>query len=185
MELAGLERRILSRPFPVEWAGWDSTTARLHSCGWQIATQFNWGEDTYRFAFSHEGMQLQGYADWMYIAYTSSGDNRELPPIRVNYVAKSLLVAKAGEFIQTTCTPWHLIDGRPQLSMKPIQRMEQLSVFAPLQPKEILIPQADMSVIDHLEAIIKAQEPKQHELRQVILAGRSRIRQIAALTEVA
>lgn len=175
--------RILSRPFPVEWAGWETTTTRLCQCGWKIATQYEYGRDFYRFLFQHEQIDLMGYADWMFIE-KSMESSYKLPCIHVEYVARTFRMS-APDVDRDYITNWHLIDGRTQFTCEPIRKMEDFSVFAKLQPKEILIPQADMSVVEQLEAIIRAQEPKQHELRQLILDKPRAVRQIATLAEVA
>lgn len=186
-----METRILSRPFPVEWAGWETTTQRLYSCGWQIASQYEFGSDQYRFMFKHEQMDLMGYADWMYISKSVASvasvyDRHNLPTIQVGYVARHFQMARLPAITNIDyMTDWQLVDGRTQLCETPVRTMEDFSVFAKLHPKEILIPQADMSVVEQLEAIIKAQEPRQHELRQIILAKPRGIRQIASIAEVA
>jgi hypothetical protein len=131
-----------------------------------------------------------GYADWMYIdRYISNPGytDNNLPRIRVGHVARSMHMSRTPitELPNLGCTDWKLVTGRIQLSREPTLTMEDFSVFAKLQPKEILIPQADMSVVEQLEAIIKAQEPKQHELRQLILDKPRTMRSIASITEVA
>lgn len=185
--MAGPEARLLSRPFPVEWAGWETTTRRLACCDWKIAVQYNYGEQTYRFMFKHEQLDLMGYADWVMIEHATAQpyyESQHLPVIRVGHVARQFHMQTPKQPLDTT--PWYLADGHPSYSLEPMRKLEDWSVFAKLQPKEILIPQADMSVVEQLEAIIKAQEPKQHELRQLVLSERSRsVRQIASLAEVA
>jgi hypothetical protein len=181
--------RILSRSFPVEWAGWETTTQRLQQAGWQIAYQYDFGSDRYRFLFKHDKIDLMGYADWTYIdklVALAYGD-RELPTIRVGHVAKQFFIEKIDRKVLDCerISPWTLTDARSQLCDEPVRSWEDFSVFAKLQPKEILIPRADMSVVEHLEAIIKAQEPKQHELRQTILKESRNVRQIASIAEVA
>lgn len=188
-QLRPADVRILSRPFPVEWAGWETTTRRLQCCGWQIASQYAFDSDRYRFLFKHQQLDLMGYADWLEIersvtgAYASGSD---LPTIHVRHVAREFSMERIppDALSRENITPWTLIDARSQLVTDPIKTWEDFSVFAKLQPKEILVPRADMSVVEHLEAIIKAQEPKQHELRQQVLANRT-VRQIASIAEVA
>lgn len=181
--------RILSRPFPVEWAGWNTTTQRLQCSGWQIASQYAFETDRYRFLFKHQQLDLMGYANWLYIEKvfaTPYSSGEDLPTIHVGHVARGFSMERIEPDILSLerITPWTLIDGRSQLVTEPIRTWEDFSVFAKLQPKEILVPRADMSVVEHLEAIIKAQEPKQHELRQQVLANRT-VRQIASIAEVA
>ncbi len=179
-------RRILSRPFPVEWAGWSTTTTKLQYAGWQMATQYAFENDNYRFMFKHDQLDLMGYADWLYIERSVARPyctDSALPVIRVGHVARQFHMVKP--IINEGMTTWHLIDAKPQLCIDPIRTMEDFSVFAKLQPKEILIPRADMSVVEQLEAIIRAQEPKQHELRQIVLDKARTVRPLASLAEVA
>lgn len=124
--------------------------------------------------------------DWTHIEHAVVNpcyDDNRLPILHVSHLVKSLYGYR--EPPRYGLTDWHLVDGRPQISCEPVLTLEDMSVFAKLQPKEILIPQANLSVVEQLEAIIKAQEPKQHELRQLVLAKPQTLRPIASIAEVA
>lgn len=185
------EQRILSRPFPVEWAGWETTTQRLYQHGWQIAGEFNYFDNKYRFMLRHEQLDLMAFVDWIRIdplfagidSYATASES-QLPVLHAEHIARTFNMYRPPVMAEGT-SPWTLYDCIPQFSAAPIRQMEDFNVFAKLQPKEILIPQADMSVVEQLEAIIKAQEPKQHELRQLILAKPRGLRRIASIAEVA
>lgn len=68
------------------------------------------------------------------------------------------------------------IDAEAQWVDTKIERAEDLNIFALArnQAKEILVQGADMTVVEHLEAIQKLQAPKQAELRERLINDRLR-----------
>ena len=60
------------------------------------------------------------------------------------------------------------IDAMPQFTETKIQCVEDFNIFALARRKaeDVFVDRADMSVIEHLEAIRALQEPAQHEIRQ-------------------
>lgn len=169
------EQRILSRPVPVHWAGWETTTAALQSAGWELAVHFEFNRDRYTLLMRHQAMELWALSRTEQFgrytstldSYYSNGD-RDLPPFEVMHVGKSL-------FIQTPTSldfaSFQQIDARPQFTETKIRSVEDFNIFALARSKaeEILVNRADMGVIEHLEAIKRLQEPKQHEIRQRML----------------
>jgi hypothetical protein len=63
------------------------------------------------------------------------------------------------------------IDARPQYSEGPIRSIEDTNIFAPFKSKaeEVLVNKADMSVIEHLEAIKRLQDPEQSLIRKKMI----------------
>jgi len=62
------------------------------------------------------------------------------------------------------------IDATPQMVTHKIQRMEDLNIFAVVgKTEQVLIDKADMSVVDHLEAIKALQSQKQREIRDRLM----------------
>lgn len=165
--------RILSRPVPVHWAGWETTTTALQASGWELAVNFEFHRDRYTLVMRHQLMELWALSRGEYfsrsiVSFDNYGSDRDLPPFEVVHVAKTL-------FIQTPTSldfqAFQQIDARPQVTESKIRSVEDFNIFALARSKaeEILVNRADMGVIEHLEAIKRLQEPKQHEIRQRML----------------
>lgn len=187
-----LDQRILSRPVPVRWAGWTTTTTDLQNSGWSIAIEFDYRDSTYRLALHHKGLKLTAITDQTEISpafatldhyYRYEGDRDNTPVFTVRHVAPRILIATDGS---AQLPRWVPIDATPRLHCMKLESLADLCVFAKRDDsKEVLIGQADMSVVEQLEAILKAQEPKQHEIRKRMLSTPATIRKIATLAEVA
>lgn len=165
--------RVLSRPLGVHWAGWQTTTVRLQQCGWDLAVQYEYHHDGYTLLMRHESMQLYAYTDQLLLEkalhdpyYT--GEN--VPVFQVRQVGKTLLGVHAPLDFST----FQQIDAVPRYVEHKIRSIEDFNIFALARSKaeEILVNKADMSVIEHLEAIKRLQEPQQHEIRQRALRER-------------
>lgn len=192
VSLRSPEARILSRPFPVRWAGWESTTTQLSQTGWQLAIQMNYFDMQYQLAMYNDTLQLSAITNstliepWVTDIHSKYMDwsGKELPTFFVTHCTPKIYMSRRAPDLYHGLTDWMPIDGRTQITYDPVVELVDLCAFARLKPKETLIPHANMSVVEQLEAIIKAQEPKQHELRQLILAERRNVRQIASIAEV-
>lgn len=168
------DRRILSRPMGVEWAGWRSDTLRLQQGGWRIAVEFEPYRREYRLAMKHESMRLQAVTSEMVIEdfgrHTSLyREAADMPIFRVCAVAPSIQSAVVHGF---NFNRFAEIDATPTFVEQRIQRLEDCNVFSVLgKTEQVLIDKADMTVVDHLEAIKQLQSEKQRELRQRILTA--------------
>lgn len=168
--MSGSYDRMLSRPVPVHWAGWESNTATLHACGWDIAADYRVDRDTYGLIMRHQALKLYAVTDYIEFRRGSNflsnvvDPRHELPRFTVVHVAPNFhTVTMPG----LDFSRYQQIDPRPQMSVSRITRVEDFNIFALARApeKEIVIEGADMSVIEHLEAIQKLQAPKQRELR--------------------
>jgi hypothetical protein len=145
---------------------------------------------TYQLAMYNDNLQLCAVSGDTRIEYgitdmRSLGNDDHLPVFYVTHCAPKIFMARREPSLDMGISAWMPIDGRTQITYDPVVELVDMCAFARLKPKEVLIPHANMSVVEQLEAIIKAQEPKQHELRQLILAERRDVRQIASIAEVA
>lgn len=164
--------RILSRPIPIRWAGWESNTLMLQQCGWQIAVEFNPDCDVYRLMMRHEQMNMTAMTNERVIDFAVSLSNFEhrelakLPGFEVMQVAPRLENARITD--NRSWDGFQMIDAKPQMLETKIERLEDLNIFALAVGKaeEIVIDKADMSVVDHLKAIKELQAEKQKQLRE-------------------
>lgn len=164
---------MLSRPLGVHWAGWQTTTVRLQHCGWDLAVQHEHHNDEYVLLMHHEAMSLYGYTDQLLLEkalhdpyYT--GEN--VPVFQVRQMGKTLHSVRT----DLDFSAFHQIDAVPRYVEHKIRSIEDFNIFALARSKaeEVLVNRADMSVIEHLEAIKRLQEPTQHEIRQRTLRER-------------
>lgn len=158
--------RVLSRPLGIEWAGWRSTTTELQACGWDLAAEFDYHSNAYRLLMKHEACDLYAITRSQILPWELDEIPAHCPVFQVVRVARTMyinMIDDLSHFVQ--------IDARPQISTRQMRAVEDFNIFALARSKaeEILVNRADMSVIEHLEAIKSLQDPKQHEIRQRML----------------
>ena len=166
--------RFLSRPLGVHWAGWETNTYRLQQCGWDLAVEFEIHHDSYVLLMKHEQMQLYAYSDVLELErrlqdpyFTERA--AELPVFQVRRMAKMLY---SNWTAPLNFAAFSQIDATPQMTTTTIRSVEDFNIFALACSKaeEVFVNRADMSVIEHLEAIKALQEPAQHEIRKRMMS---------------
>lgn len=162
---------VLSRPIGIEWGGWRSDTLTLQEAGWRLAVDFDIRRDEYQLIMKNETMSLCAITDRIEIAQLPAYyDGRKHAPIfRVVHMAPDIYVVRS--MMSARFNHFEEIDARPQsIEHRSISNM---NVFATKQAEQILIDKADMTVIEHLEAIKTLQSPKQRELRARVREDRT------------
>ena len=169
------EPRLLSRPMGVEWEGWRTDTWTLQQNGWEIATSFDIRCLAVRLCLRHRLMRLYAITGEEMIEHAMANpgfDASKLPVFRITAVAPSIETIR---MYGMDFSVFREIDARPRMSMQEIQRIEDMNIFAAPMPGskgEVLIDGADMSVVEHLEAIKRLQSATQQEIRDRILNSR-------------
>jgi hypothetical protein len=112
-------------------------------------------------------MRLHAISGVTSIEFESMGfstGSRPMPVFHVIGVAPNIETLMVPE---AALSNFFMIDAQPQITELPIRSTRDLNVFAtPLtRTQEVLIDQADLTVIEHLEAIKRLQSDKQKELR--------------------
>jgi hypothetical protein len=173
-----VQSRLLSYPIEVEWAGWRTDTFTLQRSGWRLAVEHQGYEERYTLLMEHPEMRLYALTDTITINTIISfrdihmkTDYRK-PRFHVVKVAPSFQVVKIpsdfgfGNFKQ--------IDATPVMTHTEIKSVEDYNIFAPfkVRAEEILFNTANMSVIEHLEAIKRLQDPEQSEIRKRMIDGK-------------
>lgn len=164
--------RILSRPLGVEWAGWTTDTLTLQECGWKLAVSVDSSVMKYRLMMTHQKMNLYAITDVLTIERLP-GDydgRRHAPVFHVIHVAPDIQVIQT---MLPTLGAFEEIDARPQFVESKITSLRDLNVFATRKAEQVLIDKADMTVIEHLEAIKALQSPEQKRLREIASRERS------------
>ncbi len=179
------EQRILSRPVPVHWQGWETDTVRLQRAGWQLAVEFEPSRDMYSLIMNHKEMKLTAITSAIRIDHgLSMYDQRQSqfgqsPAPGVNHMPAFNVVKIAPSIenirIQSNATwkNYQLIDAEPQLSEMTIEKIEDLNIFALAVggAEQVVMDKANMEVVDHLEAIKDLQSDTQKELREKARKG--------------
>ena len=166
-----LQQRILSYPVGVRWAGFESDTHRLQQSGWAIAVDYEPYRQAYRLAFSHRMMRLYAITAEEVINNYSNvmgpGMHERFPMFHIQHCAPSIEVLR----ITDNLSNFQAMDAEPMMVNQEIQRIEDLNIFnVPMtRTEEILVDRADMSVIEHLEAIKAMQSEEQKDIRERIL----------------
>jgi hypothetical protein len=166
------DERILSRPLGIEWAGWRSDTLTLQRCGWRLAVNFEPYDYTYQLLMKNETLRLCGITTAMTIESRSmrwDSDLSRLPVFRVVQVAPDIHVRTCTSVDLMPVGNFEEIDATPQFVSSKIESLYDLNVFATKWAEQVLVDKADMTVIEHLEAIKRLQSPKQQEIRKRLL----------------
>lgn len=165
------EGRILSRPLGVEWCGWRSDTLRLQQCRWQIAVNYEPMRNQYQLLMKNESLRLCAVTEIYEIERTiadQSFDMSRVPVFRVVQVAPQIQVYRAScEMLPVS--NFEEIDATPQFVTSKIESLYDLNIFATKRAEQVLIDKADLTVVEHLEAIKRLQSPKQQEIRQRLM----------------
>lgn len=168
--------RILSHPVRVEWAGWRTDTLSLQQAGWEIAVDFDPNRQMYRLLLRHQLMNLYALSDSRVIHRKRQFETTpDFPVFRVSVVSPRIEVhrfeAPRMYGPSSSFENFQQIDAEPVYTERRIESIEDFNIFnVPLtRAEQIVVDKADMTVIEHLEAIRKLQAPKQRELRDAAL----------------
>ena len=165
------DTRLLSQPVRVYWAGWESDTFRLQEAGWQLAVEFEPYRQQYRLLLHNEQMKLTGITRSPVRFEGADAWNARLPPFVITAMASRFEVCT----IHDDFTKFQQIDAKPVMVDAKIRSVEDFNIFnIPLKRgEEVFIESANMTVIEHLEAIKRLQADKQGEIRAKMLSERS------------
>lgn len=170
-------RRMLSRPIGVVWCGWESNTLRLQQGGWELAVEYEPHRDMYRLmVHSHHG-QLYGLSNATHLdKRLATAWNEDMPnSFAMTGLARSLEVITEHHAGEGAFAGFQQIDATPQFVERKIERVEDFNIFQTITKRadEIIIEKADLSVIEHLQAIKDLQSASQEEIRGKMLDGRA------------
>lgn len=172
------EMLIKSAPIPVYWHGWQSDTLNLQRCGWQFAAHIEPSSFMTRIVMRNPDLALSALFDEFHFPREAMqvGNTSNLPPLIVSCVRANMELRQ----IETTMKfeEMHMLDMETSMiSRQEVRRLEDLLPFNIRAPnpevtKDIVLENnADMEVVDYLQAILDKQEDKQAEMRQARLSG--------------
>lgn len=164
------DRRILSLPCPVRFAGWETDTQRLQQGGWQLSVEQNYDNNTIRLAMHLDAAQLIMISETREFDFYGhaalrhhGGDVRaNLPIFTVRMVAQHGVKVR---ILEETSFDFRPFDAKPSMTMVPITDIEDMGIFAPCltRTKELIV---DPDTVESLFAKIKTlQAPELAEIR--------------------
>jgi hypothetical protein len=153
----------------VYWEGWQSSTSRLAQSGWDIAVNYNPEYMAYRLFFNHKSMTLSAMTeqetfDDLVYQHVPFRISMIAPKIHVSIIPAITMSAapRAGDFIP--------IDA--SIMQREVRDINPDNIFMYAKGEnELLVDEANMEVVDHLEAIKALQSEKQKELREKARSG--------------
>lgn len=160
---------LKNRPIPVVFQGWRSTTADLGRNGWEIGVISDPCTFSYRFLFGNKllklgAMVLDDYRVKDIVAWQDPRSSVEPAPIIINQLV-SLEHFTLQVLGDNPLTSYREVDTQPVLQDFDIENLHIFN-FRKEPEDSLFYDKADMSVVDHLEAILESQKDKQKELRE-------------------
>lgn len=155
---------ILSRPYPVYWAGWETTTARLQQAGWSLSVEQDISRDEMRLALRHDGCRLYALSarvPYLHFLGDAALDLRARHPFVIQMVSSDITVR-----IMDDLSAFAPIDAKPQYTESVEKSIEDFSIFAaPLvRTQELIVDPNDVqALLDRIKAV---QAPQQASIRQ-------------------
>ena len=150
------ERRILSKPMPVHWAGFESTTYRLQQAGWEFSAEQDYASLRTRLLLRHQGMQFHACTQYADTDFFAEQHNEAFKGIRfhVNWMTGGTVRVTDIHDNLTTMRP---VDMQPTIIKA--QNIEDMALFgAPLvRTKEVIV--APDSVPELMDRILELQQP--------------------------
>lgn len=158
MPTALSERRVLSRPCRVHFAGWETTTNRLQQAGWSLSAEQGYDRGTVRLAAWLKPIGLYMLSECQnYNFYRCDA----LPVFEVRAVTSDMSIRVDAETFA-----FSPIDARAQFVSIEHKRIEDFGIFAtPLtRTEEIIVEPA--TVVDLMNKIRALQAPELAEIRR-------------------
>lgn len=162
-----VERRVLSRPAEVWWAGFRSDTYRLQQAGWELAADEDVIEGRVRLMLRHRDMRLyalSSHTQYDYYKRLSTYQEAQLV-FQVVCAAPKIEISRVAGIGPMSFENFKQLDAQPQFMESEIKSLDDMKIFAtPLVRTEELIVE-QQTVAHMLEQIRKMQAPEQSRIR--------------------
>jgi hypothetical protein len=155
---------VLLIPFEVEFLGFRSDTHRLQQSGWTLSVEMDQMRHGFTMGMVNSHTKLYAMTSLCELDVANIIDRHRPPPlIQVNHVSSNISMR-----IEAGMRPmYQMIDAAPSfISFEELEAQDFLPFRLDETIPEVLVEAADMDVINHLQAIVEMQKPKQAELRQ-------------------
>jgi hypothetical protein len=145
----------------VYWAGWRSSTVKLQAAGWQLSIENDPSRYSMRLLMRHSLSHITAISRWAEFDMTRYMEH--LPPLEFSVV----VMGRVSMQIMGRLPELVAVDAIPELCQAESIDLGQMNIWKPAKSEveEVLVDQADMTVIEHLQAIKDLQSDTQRELR--------------------
>lgn len=167
------EKRILSKPYPVSWAGFESTTYKLQQAGWQFTAEQDLASMSTRFLMRHNGFKLFGASQLVATDYFIDQDDSNYWG-RVNFPIQWMTSGVKVTRVIDNFDQFRPVDMQPQYQAHEETNIEDMNLFAtPLARTQEIIVDPN-SVPKLMDRILELQDParKAHFAKMVEEARR-------------
>jgi len=136
----------------------------LQRHGWSFAVDYEPMSDAYKLALYHKDYELYGLTNARHIPKLQNMQHgySMLPTFKMVALARRL----ESKFVEVDFERFNPVCMTPTIANVPVKNIEDFNIFNVVpRAKQIMVDKADMTVIEHLEAIKNLQSTKQRELR--------------------
>lgn len=170
------ERRILSKPVPVHWAGFESTTYKLQQAGWEFSAEQDPAMARCRLMMRHKVFRMHGCSNFVDTDFYGPqyGSHWNSMHFSLQWMTSGDVMVHR---IMDDFSNFKPVDMQPQiLSNSEIENIEDMALFAGVslvRTKEIVVDPTTVS--DLMAQILKQQDParKEYYEEQVKISFRS------------
>ena len=164
------ERRIISRPHPVFWAGFRSTTVALQNAGWEFSASQRYDIDAVGLMMRHQATGMHAQTSTVPSTLYETVDPRGGPSFHVQWMTD-----RGMQMREVNVAPWVAacdpVDMRPQ--MIEVKSIEDMHLFAGCMARTHEVIVDPETVPDLMTRILEMQEPgRQEHFRQMVLENR-------------
>lgn len=162
-----VERRVLSQPAEVWWAGFRSDTLRLQQQGWELAAEEDVQYGRIRLLLRHQDMRLYAFTNEVMFDYYRQHEHHGRPLVfQVVAASPKFEVRHIPDLRPGDWDKFRQIDAMPQYVESEIKCLDDFKIFAaPLaRTEEIIVEPQTVSTL--LEQIRKMQSPEQARIRR-------------------
>jgi len=158
------ERRILSKPIPVHWAGFESNTLKLQNAGWEFSAEQSMENLQSRILIRHQAYQMHGCSAFVATNFFGLQRGDEWDGIRfpIQWMTSGGVQVHR---IQDNLSAFAAVDMQPQLQCQhEIKNIEDMALFAGVslaRTKEVIVDPA--TVPDLMAQILEMQTPARKE----------------------
>lgn len=149
------ERVLLSRPYPVYWAGWETTTAMLQQAGWEISAEYEPYRMSYRLLMRHQGAQLYALTNSVNINHWQMMQEGRFGVHGIRFVVQYVCTHLTVNLMEQQFN-FRQVDALPQMGT--MKNVEEFGIFAtPMtRTNEIIVPEEN--VTDLLGRLLEMQD---------------------------
>jgi hypothetical protein len=161
--LSEFHGRLLSKPVPVRWMGWETDTYKLQQNGWELSMDQDYCNERMRLAIRHREEGFIGQTNDIPMFYARPPHEmqiRDVPIWQMRHMGRTIMVQEHGPI--SAYANFKAGDACPRLSFDRVTSLADLVPFAGapiVRTQALILPEA--TVDDLLKGILD----RQHEAK--------------------